>query len=285
MSDESKKSRVFQEIEIAAILKRAAEIQGEKPDEHSLGLTQDELSRVARDAGIDSASVAAAIRDMDLGAETESFELQEDNTSVTIDRVVGGVVDDDMWESLIAELRRTFRVSGKTVQRGTTREWILSDSSAGVKNACVSVTPQNSQSQLQLMWSDPTSAMPGYIVAMVLSIILIPVIFEGLGLVSVAGGVLYLTLALALFSIARLIAARLARSSRQKMEKLVSRLETIIASSAATPSSASDVSAGMESMAQGASDSAGRIELDELDVRSHEGVASRRDNDPRGRVR
>lgn len=215
--------RSFDEGQIRAILKRAAELEGTDSETPPSGLTEDELAHVAAASGIDPRHVATAIAELD--------PLPQGSTpwggplAGSLVWTVSGRVNDVQWEAMLADVRAAFGEVGAPSERGDVREWTRS--ARGSAQAHLTVTPVEKGTRLELGWNDTIQAVPPFVLAGTLSLILIPVVFEALGMVSIGGAALYLTLVAVLLGLARMVVARSARTQRRERADLMRRLEQI----------------------------------------------------------
>jgi hypothetical protein len=118
--------RRYKEEEVRKIFELANErgvLNPHKPAT-STGLTLTDIQNVGREVGIDPEQIARAAAVYDARAEAKarrtSFGMPiEVGHSVALPRVM----NDLEWEQLVAELRSTFKASGKINVQGNLREW------------------------------------------------------------------------------------------------------------------------------------------------------------------
>lgn len=117
----------FSERQIAAILRRAAELQeegGRSTSAPSGGLASKELIQIGAELGLDPACLRSAIREVETGTTpSERVGPAGGPTRVEIEREFEGELDDDAWERLVADCRRTFGKVGAATMVGSVREW------------------------------------------------------------------------------------------------------------------------------------------------------------------
>lgn len=217
---------LFDEREISAILKRAAEIQGADGAAPAFGLSLGELQQLAAEAGIDPQSVAAAAAELSPRDADERLNIWGGPLTMTLDRVVKGEVDEAAWEAMVAAIRRTFNNTGTVQPWGQALEWTHN---SGGAQAHVTVTPRDGCTHIQVFWNGQVMAAPFFVISSALSLIMIPIVFEALALVSLAGAGLYLSLAASLFLLARWLLSRVAGKEKRKVRHLMARLEEIAA--------------------------------------------------------
>ena len=132
----------FSEEEAQRIFARAAERQhaaGDAPP----GFSLDELTEIGRAAGLSPEHIAAAVTDVRAGrAEPPDVETFG-GIPVTIrrTRVLPGPLTDEMWEGVVARLRRTFKSKGLTTEVGRTREWTGTNIAGGLLNLHATMIP------------------------------------------------------------------------------------------------------------------------------------------------
>lgn len=117
--------QTFNEKQISAILRRAAELQTDAPTTES-GLTLDELQHVAAEAGIAPEFVARAAREVQGGAASareRGFAFWGAPVTIHEERVLGHVLDEDEWGALVQEAQRIYGQSGTVSGVGQTRSW------------------------------------------------------------------------------------------------------------------------------------------------------------------
>ena len=219
---------LFNEREISVILKRAAEIQGADGPARAFGLSLAELQQLAAEAGIDPHSVAVAAAEMGQHHADEHRNLWGGPLTLTLDRVVEGEVDEAAWEEMVAAIRRTFNNTGTVQSWGKALEWTHGTGPASTQ-AHVTVTPRDGRTRIQVFWNDQLLAAPFYVITGVLSLIMIPIVFGALMMVSLAGAMLYLGLVASLFMLARWLLSRVAGKEKRQIRSLMARLEQIAA--------------------------------------------------------
>jgi hypothetical protein len=88
-------------------------------DSVSSDLTLSDIERAARTAGIEPRHVRQAAADL---------ESPEDDSVVRERRCFSFAPSDEIWRTIVAELRDTYQTPGSTGQIGNTREWTAHDS-------------------------------------------------------------------------------------------------------------------------------------------------------------
>lgn len=172
--------RIYSEEEIGRVLKRAAEIQGKQPRTSGYGLSLAEIQELAADSGIDPELVIAAVSELKADQEALKKNIWGGPLSSTLIRSVEGQLSDDTWEEMLALLRRTYKETGETERRGTTRQW-MSRGQDGRRSHLIA-TYRDGRTELEHFYGNPTIAIPFYIIPLILSLIALPIIFEPMGL-------------------------------------------------------------------------------------------------------
>lgn len=228
MANDPQQARHFDEDAISAILHRASELQGQGPDARMTGLTEAELGRIASEAGIDPRHVSTAIAERDMRAALERPDLWGGPFSLTLDRVVAGQLNESTWEDVLSEIRAAFHEVGHSVQRGDVWEWSQGRQTQSGPQTYITATPEGCNTRLRIVWNEPIVAVPSYVLAGTLGLVLIPVIFESLGLVSFTGAALYLSLIAMLYTLARWTVVRTVRKKKANVQQLMLKLEHVL---------------------------------------------------------
>ena len=137
--------RRYREREIREVFERAARDQ-EQAKAHAAqeGLTLDEMQEIAASAGIAPEFVARAAQSVALGEpEQGRMSLGPVPRGVFRTEFLPGPPTDDLWNELVADLRRTFSAQGTVTETTRLREW---------RNGNLSVTlePSGTGSRLHL---------------------------------------------------------------------------------------------------------------------------------------
>ncbi len=127
MDDSAKPSRVYDDDEIAKILKRATELHQEEPARaaRGSGLTLKELEEIAVEAGINPANLRRAAQELDAGGAVRSpwIELLGEDLSLVFERVVPGEIGDRGFEDVVAVLQQGTFDHGQPNLLGRTLTW------------------------------------------------------------------------------------------------------------------------------------------------------------------
>ena len=112
--------RRYDEKEVGAILQRAGEIKGDLlPATDAIGLTLDELKRVAAEVGIESEIVERAAIEVDAKPSKEAKRTD----SLMLDHTVDGALSEEAWEDATMSLRQIVGRPGTVTVHESTREW------------------------------------------------------------------------------------------------------------------------------------------------------------------
>jgi len=229
MPVESEDSSLFNQDEISAILKRAAEMQGAGDPDTQVGFSLDELQNIAADAGIDPKYVTAAASEV---ARTSSDETGRSAKSLfhTENLVVDGGIGEAAWEAIVAETRQTFKDTGKVHRRGNSYEWTHSGKSG--EQAHVMVTEIDGRTHIRTYWQGQIMKIAVYTPTIVLAAIMLPLIFESTIGFNPAGIAVYVAIVGSLFFLANWMLGRMAASQKTKVSDLMTRIEEILDSRA-----------------------------------------------------
>jgi hypothetical protein len=115
-------SESFSEEEARQIFARASERQHAVAGRGE-GLSLTELQAIGREAGLDPAHIAAAVADLRSGPTPEPTVVAGIDLTPRRVRVLPVELSDDLWEEMVARLRRTFGAKGVPSEVGRIREW------------------------------------------------------------------------------------------------------------------------------------------------------------------
>lgn len=115
------KGRIYNEEQIAKILKRAAELEAERSvaGDGSLkqGLTLDELTSIAAESGIDPELLNRAANEFETDSDPASNDFQTEITTkeISCERWINASPDDRVLDELVLELNHHFNTSDQDV--------------------------------------------------------------------------------------------------------------------------------------------------------------------------
>ncbi len=127
MTDSSSVPRVYDDDEVARILKRATELHQEEPSRASRGggLTLKELEEIAVEAGINPANLRRAALELDSGSRgpSEWAGFLGEKLTLVFERVVPGEVADRGFEDVVAVIQQSAFDHGQASLLGHTLTW------------------------------------------------------------------------------------------------------------------------------------------------------------------
>jgi hypothetical protein len=224
MTEGSDRARIYDEKAVSAILKRASQLQASSSEAGGFGLSLAELKQIAAEAGIDPRFVAVAATEFVRPEESES-NWWGGPLSFSLEWTIDGEIDDIAWEEIVVETRRHFKDTGEVRTWSNSREW--AHSGRNNVQAHVTATSREGITRLSLFWAEPTMAVAAYIPLLVLSLLMLPIIFEALALSGLAGAVAWFTGFGVLFVLARWFMSHLSSAKRQELAGLKGRLERL----------------------------------------------------------
>ncbi|MEM6784943.1 MAG: hypothetical protein AAF624_14575 [Bacteroidota bacterium] len=234
----------FSEEQARAILKRAAERQHRADlgaEARTTGLSLRDLERAAAAAGIEPAHVAAAVRDAERAEpsvpESVHDRLMGRPTTIRLERLSPGQLDEALWQKLVVELRRTFNTPGIPSTLGALHEWRSNESTLDQAELIAEEVEGEVRLTLRRSWVNQAS---GGLASLVFGGGL-SALFLGLGLFVGASSLAFswaaalAVLAVVGFGIARSVFRRFAGKQTARFEGLMDRLDGIVAAHEARP--------------------------------------------------
>jgi hypothetical protein len=179
------RGRRYTEQEIRTLFERAAERQEQARRAEAAseaGLSLDELQRIGKSAGIDPEHVAAAAGDLEGADPARAADVRWGvPAEVRQTRLLSGLVSDEAWEQMVAELRHTYGEAGVAGQVGRVREW--RSASGSEKDAVhVTITPEGGGSRIavaQRMENQQNEVREGVVAITAMVIALAILLFVG----------------------------------------------------------------------------------------------------------
>ena len=227
MSIDEQNAPVFDEKEINAILKRAVEMQETEGTTHGTGLTQEELEQLAADVGIDPQCIAAAVAERVQGDITrEEIGFWGGPLTFTLEKTVEVEMTEETWESVVAEIRKTFGETGKINQWGRSLEW--TQTNKGSSQSSVTITTRNGRTQMHVLFHAASLPVAIYIP------VLIPVFVFSMVFTLVSGFSPLISFAMVaalqavLFMSLRWMFNKVVERHRTRVNRMLGRLERII---------------------------------------------------------
>lgn len=134
---EDQPARRYDEKEVTRLLRRASEIQRASPTApNPTGMSLRELEEIAREAGLDVASLREAARELDAGGRTQKEwgrRLAGAATATILDCTIPRVASADELESLLPLIESAANISGHPSSLRNTLSWYSADSNSGRK--------------------------------------------------------------------------------------------------------------------------------------------------------
>lgn len=219
------KSRLYSDQEISAILKRAGEMQATQSPEESHGLSLDELQQIAKEVGLDPAIVAAAAAELEhTGIESKASGILGAPTSMYIERVIPGEIDDGLMPEVAAKIGEAFGIVGRSGQVGRSLEWTHGSERMHMQ---VTVMPQNGQTKVRVIGKYPKVALGIFAPLMIMGAMwswVIPLGMGAPGAVVVAAGLIGFMIC---YMASRFAFSRFVRKKERSAEKLMRELEAM----------------------------------------------------------
>jgi len=222
----SESDKVFSEQEVAALMKRAVELQEANlhaQKDYRPGVTRDELVRAAREIGVDPSFLEQALREKLQGkASTGSPLLQEEQ------RVVEGEIDPNDFDLVLKAIRPMSSRRHPVTQVGRT---LLARSFSGSGIARVEVTSRGGRTRINVKPFPVFEVIASFYPAFIVSMITGSNLSQGSpGIATaVAGGV---------FALAALVCRSWLGRSRQAAIRLADRIQDAVSDQVASQESA-----------------------------------------------
>jgi hypothetical protein len=211
---------VFDEVQVARILRRTAELQAGRPDEPVSGLSLIELQQLAAEAGLDPNLISAAVAEIEADRNSEGNSWWGGPTTWVTEQDVPFSVDDALWERMLVRIRSKLGGTGSVDVRGRTREW-THDAKDGYA-AQVTVTTDGDRSHVRIFRSSPMAATLYYIFSSILAFIGFLVLVLETG--PLVGIPIWIAGVAALFFAVRWLVSRSAEKDRRTTFSLMSEL-------------------------------------------------------------
>jgi len=139
--------RRYDEKEVGAILRRAAEIQsGLTPEVGVEGMTMTDLQKVAGEVGIEPGVIERAAREVVAGNGDSEDKINPN--SFLLERTVDGLISEEAWDDIVTRLRRHVGRPGQSTVQGSTHEWI---GGWDTGTLTLSATTRNGKTRFKLM--------------------------------------------------------------------------------------------------------------------------------------
>jgi len=231
--------RRFNEKEVAAIIKRASELQEVESTagESSTGMSLAELEQIAREAGLDPALVRRAASDLDTRVtDQQPSAFFGAPTDLVLERTIDGEVPTEEYEALVLEIQRELGGVGAASGLGRTLVWTMTTHDhrrAATRTVQVTVTPRNGRTTIRI--EEPLRPLAGGLFGGVIGGVGAGTggIVMGIGMnlfnsmpvaLSMVGGMVG-----ASYLLARTIFGRMVRNRGERLQRLMSRLADHVA--------------------------------------------------------
>ena len=216
--------KLYNEKEIGAILKRAAEMSLSESGSNAAGLSMEELQQVGAEAGLDPDLILRAAAEMHQGDTRRKRNFFGGPTNYAKDFVLEGEVDAATWEEMLSAIRSTFKDPGVVSMRENVFEWT---SQSETEKAQVTALNSGGRTKITLFWSEPVLVLPFVIPTIIGTIISLPITFEGLELTGLAAVAVVLSTFLTLFTLGGLVVNRITDREVAKLKQLETSLDLI----------------------------------------------------------
>ncbi|MEZ4702294.1 MAG: hypothetical protein R2834_18310 [Rhodothermales bacterium] len=222
--------RLYTEKEISAILKRSGEMHAEKGAAETQGLTLAELQQIAAEVGISADDVASAAAELERsGIETGGFSWPGFPTTLEIERVVQGEITEEEWPEIASAISDAFGVVGSSGQVGRMMEWTYTGRK--MSQLQVSLTPRDGQTKIRIRGNYRRRALVALGPLMLGLSLQGAIIAMGSGLTWPAMASVFIAVATTLYFLIRFIFTTFLGRKERAAQKLIRRIEQLVASS------------------------------------------------------
>lgn len=216
--------KLYNEKEIGAILKRAAELSMDEAGPNAAGLSIEELQQVGNEAGLDPDLILKAAAELQQTGPKRTKNLFGGPVSYANDIVLDGEIDNATWEEMISAIRGTFKDPGVVSTREKVFEWT---SQSETEKAQVTALVANGKTKVTLFWANHVAAIPLFIPSIIGTIIALPISFEALELSGPVGLAFIMTVFMTLFMLGRFATGKLVDGQTTRLKQLETSLDLI----------------------------------------------------------
>lgn len=238
MADQPPPGRLYDDRQIGALIKRAAELQESDSHGGDRGLTLHEIERIAAEIGIAPAHLRAAAVDLE-SAAAGSFATRVLGGPFTVGASgsVEGSLSDEQWEGIVAELRRLTGSSGSATMVGRRREWTRTVSDLGnvLETTEVVATPHEGHTRIELRSRFGGGARLAYLAGLLLGGGAAGAVLDGTAYAELMNWLILGGGGLGGIGAARLSIGYWARRKRESLRTIATWLQRETASDAASP--------------------------------------------------
>ncbi len=142
------KERLYSEKETGALIQKAFELQQKEDAEGGYGLTEQELRKLAAEMGIRPQFLEDALQIQNTKEPTKTFHVWGAPLRVTQEKVIEGIVSEELWEEMVHKLRFAYKNQGRVERVGNTRDWIYATKDDEI--VALSITTKNGRTRLRL---------------------------------------------------------------------------------------------------------------------------------------
>lgn len=153
--------RLYNNNEVRAILKKAAENSSIENEEDQIGLTIDELRMLAKDAGLDPEQIVRAASELDEKVVGTDQNFWGGPFSYRTQIIVDDSIDSGQWEEMLLKIRDFFKVTGDVNIRESAYEW--SSPWDSTNSAQITASKLDNKTKLSVDWRGPLTAIPYYL--------------------------------------------------------------------------------------------------------------------------
>jgi len=216
--------KLYNEKEIGAILKRAAEMSLDESGPNAAGLSIEELQQVGNEAGLNPDLILKAAAELQQSGPSRQKNFFGGPVSYSNDFVLDGEIDAATWEEMIAAIRGTFKDPGVVTTRENVFEWT---SQGETEKAQVTALISNGKTKVSLFWTEPVIAIPLFIPSLIGTIISLPITFESLEWSGFPAFALIMSTFMTLFLLGRFALGRIVDGQATKLRQLETSLDLI----------------------------------------------------------
>ena len=216
--------KLYNEKEIGAILKRAAEMSHDSPDSTAAGLSIEELQQVGSEAGLNPDLIMKAAAEIHSAKPIREKNFFGGPVQYSNEIMLDGEIDSALWEELLASIRGTFKDPGVVSTRENIFEWT---STSETEKGQVTAHVQNGRTKVTLFWHEPVAAIPFFVIPLIGTIISLPIVFEALDMSGFPGAAVIMSVAFTLFMVSRWGLGRYTDSFVEKLRRMETSFELI----------------------------------------------------------
>jgi len=216
--------KLYNEKEIGAILKRAAEMSHDSPDSTAAGLSIQELQQVGSEAGLNPDLIMKAAAEIHSAKPAREKNIFGGPVQYNNEMMLDGEIDAALWEEILASIRGTFKDPGVVTTRENIFEWT---SQSETDKAQVTAHVMNGRTKVTLFWHEPVAAIPFYVIPLIGTIISLPIVFEALEMSGFPGAAVIMSVAFSLIMVSRWGLGRYTDSFVDKLRRMETTFELI----------------------------------------------------------